>query len=144
MFSFFNNLNFTTSSSFFIPSHPITHYSSIREVEGWSTMPSHLLNFKKKILLLLWLKHNFWHFFKCRFHHHICTFLFSKFNQLRWWQHYEKKVFCNWPCNSIFELHWIFTTHCIYTMWMLMDKLHELQSYNSLYIWCNSLQLNCY
>ncbi len=26
---------------------------------------------------------------------------------------------------------------------MLMDKLHELQSCNSSYIWCNSLQFNC-
>jgi hypothetical protein len=84
MSSFFNNLNFTTTSSFFIPSHPITHYSSIKEVEGWSTMPSPLLNFKKNILLLFWPKHNFWHFLKSHFHHHICTSLFNKFNQLRW------------------------------------------------------------
>jgi hypothetical protein len=26
-------------------------------------------------------------------------------------QLWEKRVFCNWPCNSIFELHWIFATH---------------------------------
>jgi hypothetical protein len=31
------------------------------------------------------------------------------------------------------------TTHCIYTPWVLTNKLHELQGYNSLYIWCNSL-----
>jgi hypothetical protein len=31
-------------------------------------------------------------------------------------------------------------THCIYTPWVLMDKLHELKSCNSLYILCNTLQ----
>jgi hypothetical protein len=36
--------------------------------------------------------------------------------------HYEKNVFCNWPCNSFF--------------WIVMDI------YNSPYIRCNSLQLN--
>jgi len=55
----------------------------------------------------------------------------------------KKGVFCNWPCNSIFELQRTFATHCIYMMWVLTNKLHELQNCNSLYIWCNSLQLNC-
>jgi len=26
-------------------------------------------------------------------------------------------------------------------LWVQTDRLHELQSYNSLYVWCNSLQL---
>jgi hypothetical protein len=90
MFNFFNSLNFTTSWSSFIPSHPITHYSSIWEVEGWSTMPSPFLNFKKKTLLLFWFKHNSWHFLKSHFHC-ICTFLSSKFNKFKWRQHYEKR-----------------------------------------------------
>jgi hypothetical protein len=31
--------------------------------------------------------------------------------------HYEKKeLFYNLPCNSIFELHQTFVTHCIYTL----------------------------
>ncbi len=54
---------------------------------------------------------------------------------------WEKWVFCNWFCFSIFKLHWTLATHYIYTPWMLMDKLHELQSCNSPYIWSNSLQL---
>ncbi len=58
-----------------------------------------------------------------------------------WVTLWEKKVFCNWPCNSIFESQKTLATHCIYMLWMLMDKLHELQSCNSLYIQCNSLQL---
>jgi hypothetical protein len=47
-------------------------------------------------------------------------------------------------CNSIFELQWPFATHYISTLWMLLDKLHELQKLlDSSYIQCNSLQLNC-
>ncbi len=42
---------------------------------------------------------------------------------------------------QFFELQWPFAIHYIYTLWVLTDKLHELQSCNSLYIWCNSLQL---
>jgi hypothetical protein len=38
--------------------------------------------------------------------------------------HYEKKwVFCNWFCNSIFELHWTFATHYIYAPWVVINKL---------------------
>jgi hypothetical protein len=38
--------------------------------------------------------------------------------------HYIKKiVFCNEPCNSIFELHKTFATHYIYMLWMVIDKL---------------------
>jgi hypothetical protein len=40
---------------------------------------------------------------------------------------WEKWVFCNWPCNSIFELHPTLATYHIYTLWMLLDKLQELQ-----------------
>jgi hypothetical protein len=56
--------------------------------------------------------------------------------------HYEEKGFCNWRCNSIFELQKTLATYYIYTSRVLMDKLHQLQSCNSTYIWCNSLQLN--
>jgi hypothetical protein len=56
---------------------------------------------------------------------------------------WKKWVFCNWPCNSIFELQRTLVTHYIYTLSVLMDKLHELQSCNSPYIRCNSLQFNC-
>jgi hypothetical protein len=52
----------------------------------------------------------------------------------------KKKVFCNWLCNSIFELQMTLATHCIYTSWVLTDKLHELQNCNSPYVGCNSLQ----
>jgi hypothetical protein len=38
----------------------------------------------------------------------------------------RKNVFCNWPCNSKIELQKTFATHCIYMLWMLMNKLHEL------------------
>jgi hypothetical protein len=32
-------------------------------------------------------------------------------------KHYEnKRVFCNWPCNSVFQLQWPFTTHKMYTL----------------------------
>jgi hypothetical protein len=55
----------------------------------------------------------------------------------------KKKMFCNSPYNSIFELQKTLATHYMYTPLILMDKLHELQSCNSLYIQCNSLQLNC-
>jgi hypothetical protein len=41
--------------------------------------------------------------------------------------HYEKKVFCNWPWNSIFELHRTLATHYIYMLSMLSNKLQELQ-----------------
>ncbi len=40
---------------------------------------------------------------------------------------WEKGVFCNWPWNSIFELHQTFATHHIYTLWVLLNKLKELQ-----------------
>jgi hypothetical protein len=126
MFNFFNSLNFTTSSSFFIPSHPITHHSSIWEVEGWSTMPSPFLNFKKKTLLLFWLKHNSWHFFKSHFHC-ICTFLSSKFNKFKWRQHYEKKGVLQLALQFNF---WVTLTICnslYFTLWMILDTLHELQ-----------------
>jgi len=49
----------------------------------------------------------------------------------------KKKVFYNWPCNSIFELDQRLA-HYIYMSWVLMDKLHKLQSWNSLYIRCNN------
>ncbi len=39
---------------------------------------------------------------------------------------WEKKVFCNWPCNSIFELHWTLATHRIYMLWVLLNKLQKL------------------
>jgi hypothetical protein len=40
----------------------------------------------------------------------------------------KKRVFCNWPCNSIFELHHTLTTHRIYTLWVLLsNKLQKLQ-----------------
>jgi hypothetical protein len=39
----------------------------------------------------------------------------------------KKKVFCNWPYNSIFELHWTLSTHNIYMLQMLSDKLQKLQ-----------------
>jgi hypothetical protein len=35
---------------------------------------------------------------------------------------WEKGVFYNWPCNPIFELQRTLATHCIYSLWMLMDK----------------------
>jgi hypothetical protein len=38
----------------------------------------------------------------------------------------KKKMFCNWPCNSTFELQKTFVIHYIYSLWVLMDKLHEL------------------
>ncbi len=41
--------------------------------------------------------------------------------------HYEKRVFCNWSCNSIFELQWPLATHCNFTLWMLSNRLQELQ-----------------
>jgi hypothetical protein len=50
----------------------------------------------------------------------------------------KKKKFCNWPCNSIFELQRTFAIHCIYTPRVLTNKLHELQN-NSPYIQCNSI-----
>ncbi len=28
----------------------------------------------------------------------------------------KKRVFCNWPCNSIFELQRTFAIHCIYML----------------------------
>ncbi len=40
---------------------------------------------------------------------------------------WEKGVFCNCLCNSIFELHQTFATHRIYMLWMLSDKLQKLQ-----------------
>jgi len=43
--------------------------------------------------------------------------------QLSLW---EKGMSCNWPCNSSFELQKTFIIHCIYSLWVLMDKLHEL------------------
>jgi hypothetical protein len=51
---------------------------------------------------------------------HFCTIWFI-------YKQYEKGVFCNWPCNLVFELHRTFATHCIYTPWVLSDKLQELQ-----------------
>jgi hypothetical protein len=44
------------------------------------------------------------------------------------WTLWEKRMFCNWPCNSIFELHRTFATHCIYTLWVLLDNLQNLQN----------------
>jgi hypothetical protein len=35
----------------------------------------------------------------------------------------RKRVFCNWPCNSIFESQRTLATHCIYMLWVLMDKV---------------------
>jgi hypothetical protein len=40
---------------------------------------------------------------------------------------WEKGVFCNWTCNSIFEFHLTLATHHISTLWMLSNKLQELQ-----------------
>jgi hypothetical protein len=34
----------------------------------------------------------------------------------------EKKVFCNWPYNSIFELHRTLATHYIYTSWLIIGQ----------------------
>jgi hypothetical protein len=56
------------------------------------------------------------------------------------WNIKIKREFINRPCNSIFELCRTLVIHCIYIMWMLTKKLHELQSYHSPYIQCNSLQ----
>ncbi len=69
------------------------------------------------------------------------TILFIMVIQLsyNWLSLWEKMVFCNWPCNSIFQLHWTLATHCIYMLWILLDKLQELQL--TIYIGCNSLQL---
>ncbi len=64
---------------------------------------------------------------------------FSHCDRLSLWNRW---MFCNWSCNSNFELQRTLVTHCIYTLWVLTNKLHELQNCNSLYIWCNSLQLN--
>ncbi len=56
---------------------------------------------------------------------------------------WEKKVFCNWPSNSISKLHSTLATHCIYMLWVLLDKLYKnCKSCNLSYIQCNSLQLN--
>jgi len=51
------------------------------------------------------------------------------------------------PLETIEQNHQIWTTtrhlqQYLY-VWALTNKLHELQSFNSLYIRCNSLQLNC-
>jgi hypothetical protein len=42
-----------------------------------------------------------------------------------------------------FWVQWPLAIHCIFTLWVLLEKLHELQNCNSLYIRCNSLQFNC-
>lgn len=47
-----NNPNLTTSSSLLIPSHFIPHYSSIWEVEGWSTMSPPLASGRKCLYFL--------------------------------------------------------------------------------------------
>ncbi len=54
---------------------------------------------------------------------------------------WEKGVFCNWPYNSLFELQETLVNHYIYILWVLIDKLHELQSCNSPYIQCNSIAI---
>jgi hypothetical protein len=42
--------------------------------------------------------------------------------------HYEKnKVFCNKACNWVFELQQPFVTKHIFTTWILLDELQELQ-----------------
>ncbi len=38
-------------------------------------------------------------------------------------------MFCKWPYNSNFELHRTFATHHIYTLWVLLNKLQELQKF---------------
>jgi hypothetical protein len=48
MSNIFNNLDLIASSSLLIPSHSITHYSSIWEVERRSTMPSPLLASRRR------------------------------------------------------------------------------------------------
>jgi hypothetical protein len=78
-----------------------------------------------------------WHIFV---HFDVLQGFFPLVNEILIW---EKMVFCNWHCNLIFELQKTLATQCIYTLWMLMDKLNELQSCNSPYIWCISLELNC-
>ncbi len=40
---------------------------------------------------------------------------------------WEKQVFRNWPCNSIFELYWTLATYRIYMLWVLSEKLQKLQ-----------------
>jgi hypothetical protein len=39
---------------------------------------------------------------------------------------WQKWVYCNWPCNLVFELQWPFATHCISTTRVLLIKSHEL------------------
>jgi len=72
----------------------------------------------------------------------------------------EKKVFCN----LVFELQWPLAINYNFTLWMLLDKSHELQKLQfiaflrcecywtshmscknciSPYIWCNWMQIHC-
>jgi hypothetical protein len=71
------------------------------------------------------------------------TMMLTSFIQFSFITQWKKMVFCNWPCNLVFELQWSLTTHHISTLWVFSNKLHESQSCNSAYIRCNSLQLNC-
>jgi len=53
----------------------------------------------------------------------------------------KKWVFCNWPCNLLFELQWPLITHCI-SILLGSECYHtSCKSCNSLYIWCKSMQL---
>jgi hypothetical protein len=47
-------------------------------------------------------------FYKSNFDIYFKLFIFY------WNALWEKWVFCNWSCNSIFELHWTFAIHYIY------------------------------
>jgi hypothetical protein len=64
--------------------------------------------------------------------------------KLRYNHNEEKKVFCNWACNLVFELQWPFATHYISIPIRVIEQVAWISIhciYNSL--WCNSLQLYC-
>jgi hypothetical protein len=53
----------------------------------------------------------------------VCCYILQNMIVVLW----KQGVFCNWPCNLIFELKWPLATHNISMIWVLLDKLHEVQ-----------------
>ncbi len=67
------------------------------------------LPFDIKWLNMWKIIHNYIKFFyKSKFDIYFKLFIFY------WNAILEKRVFCNWPCNSIFKLHRTLVIHCIY------------------------------
>jgi hypothetical protein len=87
-------------------SFPSSYIHNFTKRKKWELKPSYIFPKTLKYYLVTLLTKKFY-----------CVFVVSKLNVgfvIHCFLHYEKGVFCNWPCNSIFELHWTFATHRIY------------------------------